>query len=111
MIVWSKGLGKKSLPMEIDKAFLKVSSDHLAMEGSIESVCWDYSMKLYTADLADFMKHLAHPKTAQILAREKGILMPLVFRLVMFLPRLSLNLLRARILDRRPKGASNEFLV
>jgi hypothetical protein len=98
MIVWSKGLGKKSLPMELDRARLSVGDDHLLLDGSIESVCWDYTMKLYPDDLGDFMRLLAHPKTARFMSRKRGLLLPFVVRLVMFAPMLVLALFRARVL-------------
>jgi hypothetical protein len=98
MIVWSKGLGKKSLPMELDHARLSVADDHLLMDGNIEEVCWDYTMKLYPEDLGDFMRLLAHPKTARFMAREPGLLVPFVVRLVMFAPMLVLALFKARVL-------------
>jgi hypothetical protein len=103
MIVWSKGLGKKSLPMELEQARLSVGSDHLLMDGTIDGVCWDYTMKLYPEDLGDFMKLLAHPKTARFMARKRGLLLPFVVRLVMFAPMLVLALVKARVL-RSPAG-------
>lgn len=103
MIVWSKGLGKKSLPMELERARLSVGADHLLMDGTIEEVCWEYTMKLYPEDLGDFMRLLAHPKTARFMARRGGLLLPFVLRLVMFAPRLVLALFRARVL--RTAGA------
>lgn len=96
MIVWSKGLGKKSLPMELDKANLTIGSDHLAMDGLIEPVYWQYTMKLYPKDLGDFMKLLAHPKTARLMAQETGILLSFAARLAAFVPKLSWSLLAAR---------------
>ena len=104
MIVWSKGLGKKSLPMELDRARLSVGDDHLLMDGNIESVCWDYTMKLYPQDLGDFMKLLAHPKTARFMARKRGLLFPFVVRLVMFAPMLVLALFKARVLRTAAAG-------
>jgi hypothetical protein len=105
MIVWSKGLGKKSLPMELDRARLSVANDHLLMDGNIEEVCWDYTMKLYPEDLGDFMKLLAHPKTARFMARKRGLLFPFVVRLVMFAPMLVLALFKARVLRAAPAEA------
>ncbi len=102
MIVWSKGLGKKSLPMDLDAARLSVVGDHLLMDGSIEEVCWDYTMKLYPHDLGDFMKLLAHPKTARYMARERGLLLPFVVRLVMFAPMLIVALFKVRVLRAAP---------
>jgi hypothetical protein len=98
MIVWSKGLGKKSLPMDLAVARLSVGDDHLLMDGSIDEVCWEYTMKLYPEDLGDFMRLLAHPKTARFMAKKGGLLVPFVVRLVMFAPMLVLALFKARVL-------------
>lgn len=102
MIVWSKGLGKKSLPMDLQVARLSVGSDHLLMDGSIDEVCWEYTMKLYPGDLGDFMRLLANPKTARFMARKGGLLLPFVVRLVMFAPMLILALFKARVLRTAP---------
>ena len=100
MIVWSKGLGKQTLPMELEKATLRVAPDHLAMDGIIESVYWQYTMKLYPNDLGDFMKVLADKKTAWFLAGQRGILIPFILKLCVFIPRLSLSILAARTIGK-----------
>ncbi len=96
MIVWSKGLGKKILPIELDKAVVSVTSDHLAMAGSIESVAWDYKLRLHPDDLAEFTRLLAHRTVVQFLARERGILLPFIGRLLLFIPRLTASILAAK---------------
>jgi hypothetical protein len=92
MIVWSKGLGKQRLPLVLSDAKLKVYPDHLAMEGVIEPVCWNYSIKLAPNDLRDFLKLMAEPKTAQMLAERPGVLGPFVLGLIAIVPRLIVKL-------------------
>lgn len=92
MIVWSRGLGKQRLPLELPAASLKVTSDNLVMEGTIEPVCWRYAIRLSAKDLNDFLKLLADPATARFLAQKPGVLVPFVLQLVAVLPRLMLSL-------------------
>ena len=96
MMVWSKGLGKLTLPMQLDKATVKVGRDHLAMEGMIEPVFWQYQLRVYPGDLADFMKILADRRTVMSLATEHGILIPFLLRLAAFIPKVSVKILIAR---------------
>ena len=93
MIVWSKGLGKMTLEMELEAAKLRVEDKYLAMDGMIESVCWNYSIKLSPNDLRDFLKLLADPKTVRFLAEKKGLLLPFLGKLVVMIPKLCLCLL------------------
>ncbi len=95
MIVWSKGLGKKVLPIELDKATVSVTPDHLAMAGTIESVCWEYKLRLHPDDLAEFTRLLANRTVVQFLARERGILLPFIARLALFIPKLTFAILAA----------------
>ena len=92
MIVWSKGLGKQRLPLELVDATLNVQPTYLAMEGTIEPVCWEYSIKLSPNDLRDFLKLLAKPQTAEFLAEKGGTLLPFVLRLLVIAPGVLLNL-------------------
>jgi hypothetical protein len=96
MMVWSKGLGRLTLPMELDKASVRVGRDHLAMEGMIEPVFWQYTLKVYPGDLADCMKILADRRTVMSLAARPGILLPFVLRLAAFIPKVSVRMLIAR---------------
>jgi hypothetical protein len=66
------------------------------MDGTIESVYWQYTMKLFPADLGDFMKVLANPKTAWFLAEKRGLLLPFLMKLCLFIPKLTGRLLVAR---------------
>lgn len=93
MIVWSKGLGKQRLPLELPAAKLRVSPDCLVMEGVIEPVCWNYSIKLAPDDLKDFLKLMSQRNTAAFLAERSGVLWPFVLGLVAIIPRLLFRLL------------------
>ena len=93
MIVWSRGLGKQRLPLELPEAILHVKPDMLTLEGNIEPVCWDYAVKLGTADLADFLKVLARPETAKFLAERGGLLAPFILGLIRRAPGLIWTLL------------------
>ena len=86
MIVWSRGLGKLRLPLELPAATLRVKPDMITMEGVIEPVCWNYAIKLGPADLADFLKLLARPETASFLAERGGLLLPFVVKLLLRVP-------------------------
>ncbi len=97
MIVWSKGLGKMTLEMELPATKLRVEDKYLAMDGTIESMCWNYSIKLYPNDLRDFLRLLADPKTVRFLAGKKGLLLPFLGKLVVLIPKLCLSLLLAKV--------------
>ena len=86
MIVWSRGLGKLRLPLELPAATLHVKPDMITMEGVIEPVCWNYAIKLGPADLADFLKLLAKPETASFLAERGGLVLPFVLKLLLRVP-------------------------
>jgi hypothetical protein len=103
MIVWSRGLGKQRLPLELPDATLRVTPDTLVMEGTIEPVCWQYAIRLAPDDLSDFLKLLADPKTAQFLAEKPGVLLPFVLGLIAIMPRLLFKMLT---LKKRPLPAT-----
>jgi hypothetical protein len=88
MIVWSKGLGKQRLPLELPSATLRVTAENLVMEGTIEPVCWQYAIRLAPRDLEDFLKLMSVPTTAKFLAERPGVLLPFVIRLIAIVPRL-----------------------
>jgi hypothetical protein len=96
VIVWSRGLGKLRLPIELPAATLHVKPDMLTMEGVIEPVCWRYAIRLGPADLADFLKILATPEAAQFLAERGGLLLPFIGKLLLRVPRVIMSLLFAR---------------
>lgn len=96
MIVWSKGLGKQRLPLELPAAKLRVSPDCLVMEGVIEPVCWNYAIRLAPNDLKDFLKLMSQPKTAAFLAERSGVLGPFLAGLIAIIPRLLFKLVTGR---------------
>jgi len=104
MIVWSKGLGKQRLPLELPAAKLRVSPDFLVMEGVIEPVCWNYAIRLAPNDLKDFLKLMSQPQTAKFLAERSGVLWPFVLGLVAIAPRLLLKLMLATKPSMLPSG-------
>jgi hypothetical protein len=93
MIVWSKGLGKQRLPLELPAAKLRVSPECLVMEGVIEPVCWNYAIRLAPNDLKDFLKLMSQPKTAEFLAERSGVLGPFLSGLIAIIPRQLFKLL------------------
>jgi hypothetical protein len=93
VIVWSKGLGKQRLPLELPAATLRLTPDNLVMEGTIEPVCWQYAIRLAPADLKHFLALLARPETAQFLAERPGVLLPFVLGLIAIVPRLVVKML------------------
>ena len=93
MIVWSKGLGKQRLPLELPDATLRTTPDTLVMEGTIEPVCWRYAIKLAPADLDDFLRLMANATTAKFLAERPGILLPLIWGMGAMIPRLVFRML------------------
>lgn len=96
MIVWSRGLGKQRLPLELKDATRRATSENLVMEGTIEPVCWRYAIKLAPEDLADFLKLMASPAIAKFLAERPRVLLPFVFGIVSIIPRLAYRMLFAR---------------
>jgi len=104
MIVWSKGLGKQRLPLELPAAKLRVSPDCLVMEGVIEPVCWNYAIRLAPNDLKDFLKLMSQPQAAKFLAERSGVLWPFVLGLVAIAPRLLLRLIFSAKQSMLPSG-------
>ena len=104
MIVWSKGLGKQRLPLELSAAGVRVGPDALVLEGTIEPVCWNYAIRLSPGDLSDFLALMAQPATAKLLARQSDILLPFVLRLVAAVPRLILKMILPQKADHATTG-------
>ncbi len=101
MIVWSRGLGKLRLPLELPAATMEVQPDVITMAGLIEPVCWRYAIRLGPADLADFLKILARPDTTRFLAERGGLLLPFVGRLLLRIPGIIVTMLFGK---RQPQG-------
>ena len=111
MIVWSRGLGKQRLPLDLAAASLTVTPDHLALKGTIEPVGWDYAIMLSPSDLRDFLKLLARPETARFLSERGGLLIPFILGLVAAAPGLILTLLAKKAGSLFGKGKGHAFLV
>lgn len=105
MIVWSKGLGKQRLPLELPAAKLRVSPDYLIMEGVIEPVCWNYAIRLAPNDLKDFLKLMSRPEAAKFLAERGGVLWPFMLGLVAIVPRLLFKLVLGPKQSALPTGS------
>lgn len=111
MIVWSRGLGKQRLPLDLADASLTANSDHLTLKGTIEPVCWDYAIMLSAADLRDFLKLLAKPETAGFLSERGGLLMPFIVGLVAAAPGLVLKLFATKVRAAFGRGKRHALLV
>ncbi|GIK50149.1 MAG: hypothetical protein KJZ75_16200 [Hyphomonadaceae bacterium] len=111
MIVWSKGLGKQRLPLDLGAAELSVESDYLKMTGVIEPVCWNYAIRLGVTDIAAFLKFMSRPMTARYLAQREGLLGPLVLGLLRQAPRLIVVTIAAHFSRDRHKGGEDALLV
>lgn len=74
MWLWSKGLGRLILPMNIEEAELCAGGENLVVEGVIiaPKVHWDYDLTLSQQDLVDLMSLMRHRQVLQYLARESG---------------------------------------
>ena len=96
MIVWSRGLGKQRLPLDLADAELKIEEGRLVLRGVIEPVCWNYAIRLGPEDLAAFLRHLAEPGTARFLAERGGLLGPFVLGMLAAAPRVVVTFLASR---------------
>lgn len=86
MIVWSKGLGKQSLELELDQTALRLEDGKICLDGTIESVMWDYTLTMGESDLKDFLRILSSADTAAFVAREKGLFGWFLGRLIAVVP-------------------------
>ncbi len=111
MIVWSRGLGKQRLPLDLADASLTANADHLALKGTIEPVCWDYAIMLSPSDLRDFLKLLARPETARFLSERGGLLTPFILSLIAAAPGLILKVLATKARAVFGKGKRDALLV
>lgn len=111
MIVWSRGLGKQRLPLDLADAQLTAADDNLVLKGTIEPVCWEYAIKLSPADLSDFLKLLAKPETARFLSERGGLLKPFFLGLVAAAPGMVMKVLATKIRALFGKGKRDALLV
>lgn len=75
MWLWSKGLGRLVLPMDLGKAEVHVDGDSIVVKGLIiaPKVYWDYALSLEEKDLLDCMDLLADRQVTAYLVREGGL--------------------------------------
>lgn len=75
MWLWSKGLGRLVLPMDVGKAELEVDGDRLVAKGWViaPKVYWDYALSLEEKDLLHIMGLLADRRVTAYLVREGGL--------------------------------------
>jgi hypothetical protein len=111
MIVWSKGLGKQRLLVELPKTELGRDAEYLRMDGEIESVGWKYTIRLTPTDMGDFLHQMRKPESARFLARHGGLILPLAGGLLRQLPYLLWLILKHRILRIKAKEDRNALLV
>ncbi len=110
MIVWSRGLGRQRLPLDLADATLGAEPGHLVLEGVIEPVCWNYAIRLAPEDLKNFLKLLAEPQTARFLSQRGGVLLPFVMGLIAAAPGLLVGFLAKR-LGLTPKGEQDHAVL
>ncbi len=66
MEFWSKGLGKKTIALQLTAGESLVSEDALCLKGVMEEpVSWEYVMLLDKTDLVDFFVILQEPNLAR----------------------------------------------
>jgi hypothetical protein len=111
MIVWSRGLGKQRLPLDLADAQVTANAENLTLKGTIEPVCWDYAIMLSPADLGDFLKLLAKPETARFLSERGGLLKPFILGLIAAAPGLVLKMLATRVRALFGRGKRDALLV
>lgn len=111
MIVWSKGLGKQRLPLNLGDAKLDIEPGHLKMSGIVEPVYWNYAIRLDIGDIAAFLKLMARPMTARYLAQRGGLIGPLVLGLIKQAPRLIALVIVARFRRGQKDGGDDALLV
>ena len=93
MIVWSRGLGKMRLAIELADAQMKIEPDTLMMEGIIIPTCWNYSIKLTPSDLNSFLRLAAGKTTIQYLSEKGGVLGPFLVGLIAALPGIIIKII------------------
>lgn len=75
MWLWSKGLGRVVLPMDLDKAEVEVEDGRLVFKGWIVApkIYWDYWLSLDEKDVLDSMGLMANRDVMRHLARTGGL--------------------------------------
>lgn len=66
MQFWSKGLGKRTVSVDLARSEAVKSGDVLYLRGTMEEpVTWDYIMRLRSGDIVEFMGLLGDPRVAE----------------------------------------------
>ena len=75
MRLWSKGLGKLVLPLDMHKADIHVTPDDVIYSGVIREgkIVWDYTMKMNEDDLRNFTHILTDRQVLDYMAKKQGI--------------------------------------
>ncbi len=98
MKLWSKGLGKVTLPLELSRAEIEAGAESMRLRGRIVEgkVNWNYLVTMTGSDLIGFTKVAGDPRVVDHLARERGLgfLIAMVGPMLRFLGFLVAALLR-----------------
>jgi hypothetical protein len=75
MRLWSRGLGRLVLPIELGKARLDLTPQHFVLSGTIREgkVVWEYRLKLDEGDLLGFSRVACEREVLDFLARQHGL--------------------------------------
>ncbi len=100
MKLWSKGLGKVTLPLALGEADIEAGAETLRLRGRIVEgkVNWNYLVTMDGSDFIAFTRVAGDPRVVEHLARERGLglLIGLIGPMLRFAARLVLSLLPPR---------------
>jgi hypothetical protein len=74
MRLWSKGLGRLVLPLELSCARVDLTPEHVVLSGTIREgkVAWEYAVRLTEEDLLSFSRLATDREILSYLARTHG---------------------------------------
>ena len=104
MIVWSKGLGKQRLPLELPDATLRLTRQYRDGRRDRAGVLELCEPRLEARDLKDFLGLMATPAVARVLAEKPGVLLPFLAGVISILPRLVMKKLAGQHVPAAAKG-------
>ena len=75
MRLWSKGLGKLILPLELDQTRTDLTPEHIVFSGTIRDgkIVWPYYIRMGEEDLVGFTQVLLRRDVLDFLARRSGL--------------------------------------
>jgi hypothetical protein len=75
MRLWSRGLGRLVLPLELGKSRLDLTREHVVLSGTIREgkVVWDYRLRMTERDLLGFSRIACEPEVLDLMARHHGL--------------------------------------